>query len=473
MARTKIIATVGPASGTEEVLLGLIRAGVDLFRVNMSHGNREEHRNTIRRIKGLAARGDREMVGVIADLSGPKIRVGGLEGGQALLVRGNTVRLAAGDKEGDAGTLYVRYPGLGKGAKPRSRVLIDDGMIELRVMSSGPGELVCRVVKGGVLKEHKGVNFPGLPLELPAVTKKDVADLETAVSEGVDYIAASFVRSPGDVTALKRRISRLGASVPVIAKIERPEAVKSIRKIIEVSDGIMVARGDLGVEMDPALVPTIQRRVIRLCNGLAKPVITATQMLESMVKSPRPTRAEASDVAGAVFDGSDAVMLSEETAVGAYPEAAVRMMDRIAREAEKRLDPASPELWRGRDVPGAIAHSACHAANGLKARAIICFTRSGATALLISKLRPGRTIIAATPHEEVYRRLRLYYGVMPLMVSLKGDTDSMVREVETSAVRMNTIKKGDRVVVTIGVPVKSGAHTNLMLVRKVGEPIAG
>jgi len=453
------------------MLTKLVAAGVDLFRVNMSHGTTEWHRAVIRRIRALPAGRGVEPAGVIVDLSGPKIRVGAIKGGQAELAQGSAVTLVGGRGVGDSGKLYVGYGRLGEGMRRGGRVLIDDGMIELRVRSTGADGLLCRVVKGGVVKEHKGVNFPGLPLKLPAITKKDVEDLKMAVEEGADYVALSFVREPSDVTSLKRRLRRLGASIPVISKIERPEAVGSIKRIIEASDGVMVARGDLGVEMDPALVPTIQRRVIRLCNELGRPVITATQMLESMVTSPRPTRAEASDVAGAVVDGTDAVMLSEETATGRYPEAAVRMMDRIAREAEKRPDRERPWLRKGPDVPGAIAHSACQAAEALGARAIICFTRSGATALLISKLRPGRQVIAATPSIESYRRMRLYYGVTPLIAGLKSDTDSMVREVERCAIGPARVRKGDTVVVTIGVPVTKGAKTNLMLVRRVGDPI--
>jgi pyruvate kinase len=471
LSKTKIVATVGPASESREMLLSLVAAGVDLFRVNMSHGSAEWHRSVIRRIRSLPAGNGDGQVGVLVDLSGPKIRVGEIEGGQAELSQGGTVRLVGGRGMGGAGTLYVNYGRLGEGIRRGGRVLIDDGMIELRVSSVGPEGLVCRVVKGGVVKEHKGVNFPGLPLKLPAMTKKDIEDLKMAVEEDADYVALSFVRDPSDVSSLKRRLKRLGADIPVISKIERPEAVGEIKRIIEVSDGVMVARGDLGVEMDPALVPTIQRRVIRLCNEMGRPVITATQMLESMVSNPRPTRAEASDVAGAVADGTDAVMLSEETATGSYPEAAVKIMDRIAREAEKRPDRERAWLRHGPEVPVAIARSACQAAEALKARAIICFTRSGATALLISKLRPVRQVIAATPSIESYRRMRLYYGVTPLIAGLKSDTDSMVREVERCAIGPARVKKGDRVIVTIGVPVTKGAKTNLMLVRRIGDPI--
>jgi pyruvate kinase len=409
----------------------------------------------------------------MGDISGPKIRVGELTGGQAELIQGARVVLLARDVVGDAGRFHVSYKPLGDGLKSGAKILIDDGMMELRVLKAMPGEVECVVVKGGTLKEHKGVNFPGMPLELPAVTGKDIADLKMLVEEGVDYVAMSFVRQAADVVSLKRRIKRQGSSVPVIAKIERPEAIKDIVEIIRVSDGVMVARGDLGVEMPLELVPPIQKRVIRLCNQQKKPVITATQMLESMIWNPRPTRAEASDVSGAVFDGTDALMLSGETASGAYPAASAATMARIAREAERHLHEGGYEAETA-DTPAtpfrAVALSACRSAGYINARAIICFTRSGATALLISKYRPKAMVIAATPDERVYRRMRLYYGVTPLMVRLRPDTDKMIKEVERAAALRGLVKKGETVVVTLGVPVT--AKTNLMKIHRVGEPLA-
>jgi pyruvate kinase len=284
----------------------------------------------------------------------------------------------------------------------------------------------------------------------------------------VDYVALSFVRKAGDVRALKGRIKRAGHGTPVIAKVERPEAVKDIREIVRVSDGIMVARGDLGVEMPPEVVPSLQKRIIRLCNEAGKPVITATQMLDSMIRNPRPTRAEASDVAGAVYDGTDCLMLSGETAEGAYPEASIAMMDSIAREAERHLSAYRYECERITTGPEAIAVSACRTADALKAKALICFTRTGRTALLMSKYRPGAAIIAATPDEGVFRAMRLYYGVVPVMIRLKGDTDKMVREVERAVVAKGLMSKGDRAVVTLGVPVAKDSATNLMMIHTVG-----
>jgi len=469
MTKTKIVATLGPASSSDEMVARLIKAGADIFRLNMSHGDRAWHRSLIRRLKTLPGEHGLDPVGILADLSGPKIRVGRLEGGSAELAGGSLVTIVSREAAGTSRCFQVGYDGLGEGLKKGARVLIDDGMIELRVIKAVRGEVECRVVKGGLLKEHKGVNFPGLPLNLPSMTAKDDEDLRMLLREGVDYIALSFVRGPADVLSLKEKIAKAGRSIPVIAKIERPEAVKNIREIVRVSDGIMVARGDLGVEMAPELVPPIQKRVITLCNEEGKPVITATQMLESMVHSPRPTRAEASDVAGAVFDGTDALMLSEETASGEYPEESIKMMDRIAREAERHLGDCAYRCARMTSVPDAVAHSACAAADSLVAKAIICFTRSGATALLISKHRPETRIIAVTHDERVFRMMRLYYAVTPLMVRLQSDTDGMIREVEQAALGKGLVKKGDRTVVTLGTPVTRKSPTNLMKVHRIGE----
>lgn len=468
MTRTKIIATLGPASQADETISGLMKAGADLFRLNMSHGDASWHRKMIKKIRHLSVPRGLTPAGVIGDLAGPKIRVGELAGGQVELRTGAAVTLVTGGQGGGADVIHVGYPALGKDMKPGGKVLIDDGMIELRVVSAKPGEVRCRVVKGGVLKEHKGVNFPGLPLDLPSLTEKDLKDLSTLLEAGADYIALSFVREASDVHKLRERIRKAGYDTPVIAKIERPEAVKNIRDIALASDGIMVARGDLGVEMPPEAVPPLQKRIIRLCHELRKPVITATQMLESMVRNPRPTRAEASDVAGAVFDGTDALMLSEETAAGMYPLAAVVMMNRIAAEAEKHLNGEAP-LMRSAGEAEAIAGSACGLAESIRAKAIICFTRSGMTALLISKHRPKTAVIAATPDEQVMRRMRLYYGVLPLMARLRRSTDGMIKEVESAALSRGLVREGDTVILTIGVPATAKTSTNLLKVHRVGE----
>lgn len=467
MTRTKIVATLGPASSSEEAILELINAGVDVFRLNMSHGDHTSHGLLIKRVRDAHNKNGLDPVALLGDLCGPKIRVGRLDGGQATLEDGRTVTLTAANVTGNADMFHISYPALGKGMRKGMRVLLADGMFELKVLSASPGKVACKVVKGGVLKQGKGVNFPGLPLDLPSLTEKDAGDLDFLLRAGVDYIALSFVRQAADVLALKERIKKSGKDTPVIAKIERPEAIKNLKEIIIASDAVMVARGDLGVELPPELVPPLQKTIIRLCNAYKKPVITATQMLESMVRNPRPTRAEASDVAGAVFDGTDALMLSEETAAGEYPVASVLMMDRVAREAEKYA--VFTDLKA--DGPGpmeAVAAAASRCAEELKAKALICFTRSGATALLMSKSRPSVAIIAATPDKRVMRKMRLYSGVIPVLIRLRENTDRMIKEVEAAALSRRLVREGDLVILTLGVPA-ADSPTNLMKVHRVGE----
>lgn len=466
MTRTKIVATLGPASSTVKVIRELINAGVDVFRLNMSHGDHASHGRLIKRVRDAHNAGSGPAA-ILGDLCGPKIRVGRLEGGQVALEEGRSVALTATGVTGNADRFHVSYPALGKGMKRGMRVLLADGMFELKVLSASPGEVACKVVKGGVLKEGKGVNFPGLPLDLPSLTDKDVRDLEFLLRNGVDFIALSFVRKAADVQALKERIKKAGKDTPVVAKIERPEAIKNLKDIIIASDAVMVARGDLGVEMPPELVPPLQKRIIKLCNAYKKPVITATQMLESMVRNPRPTRAEASDVAGAVFDGTDALMLSEETAAGDYPVASVLMMDRVASEAEKYA--VFTDLKAEVEGPmEAVAAAASRCAEELKAKALICFTRSGATALLMSKSGPPVAIIAATPDRRVMRKMRLYYGVIPVLIKLRENTDRMIKEVEAAALSRRLVREGDLVILTLGVPA-ADSPTNLMKIHRVGE----
>ncbi len=470
MARTKVVATVGPASDSEEKLIELIKAGVDCFRLNMSHGDAEEKRGLIRRIRNLANSGRTEPFCILGDLGGPKVRVGRLTGGKARLDEGKTVCLTSREITGDAERIHVSYEKLGADLRRGSRILIDDGMMELRVIQASEGEVKAKVVKGGMLLEHKGVNFPGLPLELPTMTEKDFEDLKLLVEEDVDYIALSFVRKASDPLMLKKNIAELGSDVPVVSKIERPEALREIKEIIKNSDAVMVARGDLGVEMPLEKVPFVQKRIIRLCHEMRKPVITATQMLESMIWNPRPTRAEASDVAGAVLDGTDALMLSGETASGKYPVGAAMMMDRIAGSAEAaRAASDLPVHYADTAVTPTevIAVSACRSADAIGAKTIICFTRSGDTALRISKYRSRTVVIAATPFEKAFRRMRLYFGVIPMIVREERDTDAMIREVERAALGRGLVKHGDAIVVTLGVPYGSG--TNLLKVHHVGQ----
>ena len=466
MVRTKVVATVGPASDSDKMLLELIAAGTDTFRLNMSHGDLDSKRALIRRIRELSKSGRAEPFCILGDLGGPKVRVGKLAGGKVKLEEGATVILTSEEITGDAGRIHVGYEKLGAGLKRGSRILIDDGMMELKVSQAKIGEVRAKVVKGGMLLEHKGVNFPGMPLELPTMTEKDFEDLKLLVDEGVDYIALSFVRRASDPLMLKRKIAEMGSDVPVISKIERPEALREIKEIIKNSDAIMVARGDLGVEMPLEKVPFVQKRIIKLCHEMKKPVITATQMLESMIWNPRPTRAEASDVAGAVLDGTDALMLSGETASGKYPIAAAEMMARIAANAENHLSPTHYTSEPGAPAE-VIAISACRSADALGAKAIICFTRSGDTALHISKYRPRTVVIAATPSESTFRRMRLYFGVISMIVRQESNTDAMIREMERAALGRGLVKPGDAILVTLGVPYGSG--TNLLKVHHVGQ----
>ncbi len=468
MARTKIVATLGPATETEEMIRTLADAGVDVFRLNMSHGEPEWHKGMVEKVRAVTADRPDGPAAILGDLSGPKIRVGKIKGGEALLEKGQTLTLVSREAEGDSELQHVNYPALGKDLHPGMQVLLADGMLALEVVKASPGEAVCTVVKGGVLKEHKGVNFPGMPLDLPPLTAKDEADLSRLIEWGVDYIAMSFVREAGDVKLLKEKMRAAGAVIPVISKIERPEAIQNLRHIVRASDAVMLARGDLGVEMPLEKVPPLQKLVIKVCNEEFRPVITATQMLESMIANPRPTRAEASDVAGAVFDGTDALMLSEETAAGGYPEAAVTAMEIIAAEAERHLNYSEYARQHAEGGVEALAVSACRLAWDLKAKAIISFTRSGSTALLISKYRPSAPVIAVTPYERTLRRMKLYFGVVPVKVELREHTEEMIKAVEEACLSRGLAANGDLVILTLGIPPARG-ETNLLKVHRVGE----
>ena len=472
MARTKIVATLGPATETEEMIKTLADAGVDVFRLNMSHGEPEWHKGMVEKVRAVTADRPDGPAAILGDLSGPKVRVGRIRGGEVMLEKGQTLTLvpqdAGGEAAGDGKVQYVNYPSLGKGLQPGMQVLLADGMLSLEVVKAAPGEAVCAVVKGGLLKEHKGVNFPGMPLDLPPLTAKDEADIKRLVEWRVDYVAMSFVREAGDVKLLKERMREAGAAIPVISKIERPEAIQNLRHIVRASDAVMLARGDLGVEMPLEKVPPLQKLVIKVCNEEFRPVITATQMLESMIANPRPTRAEASDVAGAVFDGTDALMLSEETAAGGYPEAAVTAMEMIAAEAERHLNYSEYAKQRAEGGVEALAVSACRLAWDLKAKAIISFTRSGSTALLISKYRPSAPVIAVTPYERTLRRMKLYFGVIQVKVDLREHTEEMIKAVEEACLSRGLAANGDLVILTLGIPPARG-ETNLLKVHRVGE----
>jgi pyruvate kinase len=465
--RTKIIATIGPASSSPAIIAKLIRAGMDAARLNFSHGERKDHINRIRLIRTEAEKAGKQ-IAIIQDLQGPKLRVGAMEHDAITLKRGDSLTLTTKKVLGTSRMVSITYPRLIKDLKVGDTVLLDDGRLALRVSRKNAQSLVCKVARGGVLKSHKGVNLPGTYLSLPSLSLKDKNDLRFGVKQGVDYIALSFVRSAGDILRTRRFIRSLRANIPIIAKIEKPEAIENLDEIIRAADGVMVARGDLGVEMSPEQVPLLQKKIIEACNGIEKPVITATQMLESMIENPQPTRAEASDVANAILDGTDCVMLSGETAVGKHPVQAVEVMAKIAIEAETSVRPRQPNI----DLSGpdeSVAHAACRAAEEQHAGAIVTFTQSGSTALLVSKHRPRMSVIAPTPFEQVARKISLYWGVTPVILKTKKTTDDMITSVELVMLKKKLARLHDIIVITAGVPIGVAGSTNMLKIHRIGE----
>jgi pyruvate kinase len=468
MRRTRIVCTLGPSSATPAVVRRLVTAGMDVARLNFSHGDHETHRRSVELVRQAARAGGRH-VALLQDLQGPKIRTGSFEPPLVRLARGRRVTLTAQPVTGGPDLVPVSHPELIAALRPRDRVLLADGQIELRVLETGGGEAVCTVVRGGLLEARKGVVARGRQLDLPALTDKDLADLRLGAELGFDYVALSFVRTAADIVACRRALASCGLRTPVVAKLERAEAIRHLAEILECVDGVMVARGDLGVELSLAEVPAVQKDMIERSNRAGVPVITATEMLESMVTSNRPTRAEASDVANAIWDGTDAVMLSQETSIGAHPVDAVRAMARICQAAESH-----PAYLRSRDAlrePGstgaAIARAAAAIAEQVGASAILAFTESGATARRVSKARPSAPVIAASPHPEVLRRTALYAGVVPLEVAHGADTDDMIAKGTHAAVGAGLVRTGDRIAFVAGVPVGEPGQTNLVKVEVV------
>ncbi|MBN1938754.1 MAG: pyruvate kinase [Candidatus Aminicenantes bacterium] len=467
MPRTKIVCTIGPASSRPAVLERLIRAGMSVARLNFSHGTRAEHARIISSVRRAADRTGRP-VAILQDLAGPKIRIGTIAEGTVELRPGASFILTSRKVAGDAGAVSINFPGLVRDVRRGDAILLNDGAIELEVLKVSGKDIRCRVVTGGPLSSRKGVNLPSRTIRAGCLTEKDRSDLAFGVRRGVDYVALSFVRRAADVVRAKRLIRRLGASIPVIAKIEKHEALDQIDSIIAAADGIMVARGDLGVETPLEQVPSVQKRLIRRANLAAKPVITATQMLRSMTDSPRPTRAEVTDVANAVLDGTDALMLSEETAVGAFPVEAAAMMARIADDAEaifpfegwrQRFE---GEPQRSKSVPEAVGCAACRLAADLDAAAILTLTRSGRTARLISQCRPRPPILSLTPLPNTRRRLALVWGVIPILSGHLKNTDRLIARALATARAARFIRSGDRVVVTAGLPAGETGTTNLI-----------
>ncbi|HEV8335189.1 MAG TPA: pyruvate kinase [Candidatus Polarisedimenticolia bacterium] len=468
----KIIATIGPASESIETLSRLLQAGVDVVRLNFSHGTREDHLRRMRRVRRIA-RGLGKTVGVLVDLPGPKIRTGDLvDGAPIVLAPGTRVVVTTRQVAGRKGLISTRYRHLPRDVARGSRILLDDGNMELEVRRVQGTEILCRVLVGGILSEHKGINLPGTPMAASSPTSKDLADLRFAIDQGADWIALSFVKRARDLVRARTAMERQGRCLPLVAKIERREGVEALDEILAHADGLMVARGDLAVEISPQEVPVLQKRIIRSANHERAVVITATQMLESMMDSPRPTRAEASDVANAVFDGSDAVMLSGETATGRYPVESVRMMDAIIREAEAsglvtaHSAPFDPE--KEEDLH-AVVHAASQAALDSRAAAVAVYTQTGRTARFLSKQRPACRIIALTFQDSVEREMALYWGVTPVKIRFAHDTDAMLAEGERVMLERGLLSRSDRVIIVSGSTSYPGG-TNMMKIHQVGKP---
>jgi pyruvate kinase len=478
MKLTKIIATIGPQSQDESTISSMVVAGMNLIRMNFSHGSYQFHEKTIE-ITRTVSKKLGSHIGILMDLQGPKLRTGELVKETVSLSKGDLIELTVKDVVGDWNVLSVNYAKLPQEARVEDRILIDDGNIELRVEEVTATGVKCRIINGGVIRAKRGVNFPNSRISVSSITDKDKADLAFGIERGVDCVALSFVRKAEDIMQLRSMMKDMGSVIPIIAKIEKPEAVDNIDDIIDQSDGIMVARGDLGAETSPQDVPILQKLIIGKCNRAGKPVITATQMLESMIKNPRPTRAEAADVANAIFDGTDCIMLSGETAVGDYPLQSVVVMYNIARRTEEEIfrrkqmgeyiarlhEPAEG------DVSEHVASAAVELADNLNVRFIVSFTLSGRTAALVSRCRPSVPIIAMSPSEEVLRRLSPLWGVQGMLIEQVKTTEEMVDRAEELLVKSGYCNEGDTVLLVGGVPVLANSPTNIMKVHqlKLGE----
>jgi pyruvate kinase len=471
--RAKIVATLGPASSTPEVFRSLVRAGLDVARLNFSHGSHAQKAELIKMVRTVAKE-ERKPICILADLQGPKIRTGTLKGHKpVLLVAGKHLTITPREIEGTASIVSTVFKTLAENLEPGSRILLSDGLIELRVTQIKGEDVVCEIVNGGMLGEKKGINLPGIPVKVPSLTEKDEEDLIFAIGQGVDTIAVSFVRTADDVRHVKNRLAALNSDAWIIAKLEKPQAIEHLDSILEVTDAIMVARGDLGVEVPPEKVPAIQKHIIRRAAEYRKPVITATQMLESMIDNPRPTRAEASDVANAIYDGTDAVMLSAESAAGKYPVESVAMMAKIVVETEHqiRMDPSQkpgvPHTTR-LSVAETICECMSHAADDLDVSAIAIFTESGMTARLLSKYHPAPPIFALSPYEPVVNRSMLLWGTYPIQCARFRDTDKLVDTAEEILEKLGYVQQRQILGIVAGTRTKSGA-TNFMRLHMVGD----
>lgn len=468
--RVKIVATMGPSTRGRERLAQAVAAGMNIARINFSHGSHEDHLSTIKDIRDVA-KTFRAPVGILQDLQGPKIRVGKFQGGAIELTEGKRVVISPRFEVGTNEHIPTDFAELPSTVKPGAKVLLDDGLLELKVLAVRGDQVECEVVYGGILKDRKGINLPGTPLPIDCLTPKDMDDLEFGLDHNVDYVALSFVRSAKDILKLRELVEAKRPGTRVIAKIEMLEAIEHLEKIIEASDGVMVARGDLAVEVGQSVLPNIQKRIIQMANRMKKPVITATQMLDSMVENPRPTRAEITDVANAVLDGSDALMLSAETASGRFPFKCIQTMHEIISEVERTSD-----LYYNisfdqsfQDVAEGIAASACLTALKLNAAAIVCLTTTGRTATLISSFRPRTRIIAATYIPETLNRLELAWGINSFGIQAYRSSDEAIMLIEDLLLNSGLVKKGDQVVFTMGTPVGERAKTNTLKVHKISK----
>ncbi|QMU68611.1 pyruvate kinase [Streptacidiphilus sp. P02-A3a] len=472
MRRAKIVCTLGPATDSYDQIKALVDAGMDVARLNLSHGSHAEHEERYRRVRKAADETGRS-VGILVDLQGPKIRLETFAEGPVLLERGDEFAITTADVPGDRHVCGTTYKGLCGDVTPGERILVDDGKVALQVVSVEGDRVNCTVVEGGMVSDHKGLNLPGVAVSVPALSDKDVADLLWGLRIGADMIALSFVRSADDIKDVHRIMSREGRFVPVIAKVEKPQAVANLVGIVDAFDGVMVARGDLGVEVPLEQVPLVQKRAIKLCRRNAKPVIVATQMLDSMISASRPTRAEASDVANAVLDGADAVMLSGETSVGKYPVETVKTMARIVCAAEEDIIeaglPPLTESNKPRTQGGAVARAAAEIGDFLDAKYLVAFTQSGDTARRLSRYRSPIPVLAFTYEPAVRSQLSLSWGVETFMGPLVATTDEMIAQVDAALLDLGRCEPGDRVVITAGSPPGRDGSTNLVRVHHVGE----
>ncbi len=465
--RTKIVCTLGPATSSPDIIRQLIQAGMDVARLNLSHGSHEEHAERIRVLRDEAKLAGRP-IAILLDLQGPKIRTSSLVDGKPVeLIDGQELIITTDCCDGTAERVGTSYENLAQDVKPGDKILVSDGLIELRVQEVRGHEVITTVTNGGELREHQGINLPGIRISTPAITEKDMEDLIFGIEQGVDYVGLSFVRNPSDIIELKELIKQHSAETKVIAKLEKPEAIEHLEAIAHVSDGLMVARGDLGVEMSPEKVPGIQKEIIRVANSLALPVITATQMLESMIHNPQPTRAEVSDVANAIFDGTDAVMLSGETAVGKYPVNAVRMMNRIASTCDAQA--ASLGTHRPKDEfealgtrPQAIGAAVSAVVNSIPVKALCVVTKTGNSARMAAHYRPNVPILAVTPDEVTSRELCLFWGVEPVLSTYARTEQEYYNKVRRLVIDLGYCKTGDYVVLTGGRPIGDGGPTNFL-----------